>query len=116
MATSFLQFTSPAAGSTVEESITVSGTDGVTGSLGKGTITHSPITVQFGADGPSITATPSKTGVWTCTGSVSANAASGPPTAAVPTLGMITITASGSVTYPLPGGGETQFETDSVSR
>ena len=48
MADTFLQFNSPAAGSTVEETFTVSGTAGVKGSRGKGIMTHCPVTVQFG--------------------------------------------------------------------
>ena len=106
MATTFLQFTSPAPGTTVGETITVSGADGVTGQIGKGNIIHSPITVQFGAGGQPIKATPSPTGTWTCTGSVSASATSGGP---------ITISAVGNVTYPLPGSGEPQFQTDPAS-
>src|ERR1039458_3744001 len=75
MADTFLQFNAPAASSTVGETFTVSGTNGV---LGPHTIvTYGKVTVTFGNGGQAVTATPNSAWDWTCSGSVAPNALSG---------------------------------------
>ena len=88
MADTFLRFNSPAAGSTVGETFTVSGTNGVNGP--HTAVTYGKVTVTVNG-GQAVSATPNSAGVWTC--SVSPNATSGQT---------INISASGEVKSSRP--------------